>query len=189
MKFGEMVSNLLKSLTNDGKKEEEPAKQDEDEPQLEGGETGEDGADKDKYQDVTDIMKGLVSELADVNKSLKAIISSQGDVGEAVVGVAEMVSRIAKTPIPPKSVMAKGGMTGATGTGWFPSGVKQGADKPTQADFERAQEILVKSFRAGEIDLIKAELISSDMQRAMIVPGHTMKPEYFDFLASKTGTV
>jgi hypothetical protein len=177
MKFAEMVSSLLKSLTEGGQKQDT-----EDEPELD-----EDNlrAGTDQLKDVTDIMKALVSEIAAMNKSLETLITGQGDMGEAVVGVAQMVSRIAHTPIAPKSVMAKGGLTtGAAGTSFLP----QGTDRPTWTEFERAQEILVKSYKAGEISLEKSELISSDMQKAVLIPGHTMKPEHFDFLASKMRT-
>jgi hypothetical protein len=178
-KFTEMVATLLKSLRSD-----KPG----DDPdtgkgvELEGS-TGE--GDGTELKDVTDIMKALVSEIGTMNENLKTIIGGQGDLGEAVVGVAQMVARIANTPIPPKSTMAKGGLAGTTGM--FPQGVPQGS-KPTVAEFERAQEILIKSYKAGEISMEKSEMISSDMQKAMIIPGHTMKPEHFDFLVSRMKT-
>ena len=192
MKFAERVKSFLAKSFTDGERKEPD--EDEDVDLENEGETEDDDSDeamkKNKGEDMvdaTDILKGLVNELKDMNKSIKALTENQKtleksnvDVGEAVVSVAEMVSKIAGTPLSPKSVMAKGNLGGSAGTQ-----TRQPAIVPTQAEFERAQDILVKAVAAGEITLLKSEMISSSMQKAMAIPGFRMNPDDYEFLSRK----
>ena len=200
MKFAERVKAFLaKSLTGgEGKESDEDEEADLENEDETGGETGDEtegggsGETKGKkkgedMEDATDILKGLVKELKDINKSIKALSEnqkilekSQNDVGEAVVSVSELVAKIAGIPVSPKSVMAKGNLGGAA-----PRQAAQPVVAPTQAEFEQAQDILVKAVAAGEITLLKSEMISSGMQKAMAIPGYRMKPEDYEFLARK----
>jgi hypothetical protein len=207
MSFSSKVQSFLKSLAG-GDSQGEPEKKEEGkvdpnaepktnpetdpnaDPDKKGqeGEAGDGTMEKGKFEDATYILNSLVSELEEVNKSLKTIVESQNDVGESIVGVAEMVNRIANSPLPPKSAMAKGGLGNApAGGSAFPTAVQQNG-VPTQDEFDRAQAILVKSYKDGEISLIKSEMISSDLQKAMRIPGYKMSPEYYNFLVSKMRT-
>jgi len=193
MKFADAVKSFLAKSFGGGEKGD-PEEKGKDDPDLEnqdGEENGEteDGENMEKsLVDATDILGSLVTELKDINKSLKALTENQKtlekshvDVGEAVVGVAEMVAKIAGAPVSTKSVMAKGNLGGPAAR----QTVQQPAVAPTQDEFERAQGVLVKAVAAGEITLQKSEMISSSMQKAMVLPGYKMPDEYFDFLARK----
>jgi hypothetical protein len=194
MKVAEKVAALLKSLTGGeakGKKEE--ADPDDDDLDLE--DKGAEGEMEKSLVDVTGIMEALVDELKDMNKSLKDLAEkqetlekSQADFGEAVVGVAEMVNQIANTPLPAKSAMAKGGLGAGGAPGTFPRAVQSNNAPPTEDEFERAQSALIKSCKEGEITIQKSEMISSDLQKAMRIPGYKMNPEYYNFLAGKMRT-
>jgi hypothetical protein len=196
--FAEEVKTFVKSLAGgepQGNDEDDLNHDDEGKGQEGAGEGGGEGEGEDVQKglvDATGILNSLVAELNDVNKSLKTIIAGQDDVGGAIVGVAEMVNRIANTPLPTKSAMAKsipsGGVPASgAGGGAFPRAV-QPNERPTQEEFERAQDILIKSFRNNEITLQKSEMISSDLQKAMRIPGYKMNPEYYNFLAAKMRT-
>lgn len=194
MNFADRVKSFLqKSLGGEGSDPDEgkndPDLDDLDEEETEGAESGED-VKKSDLVDATDILGSLVTELREVNKSLKALsekqetlAKSQLDVGEAVVYVSEVVGKIAGIPVSPKSVMTKGNLGGAAGA--FGQQLAQPKTPPTQAEFERAQDVLVKSVQAGEIDMQRAEIISSEMQKSMAIPGFTMKPENYEFIARK----
>lgn len=205
MSFASKVQDFMKSLAGakGGGGEPEP-KGDPDpdqDPDLDlgdqenlGTDPGEDDKDKGTVKkslvDATEIFSSLVSELQDINKSIKAVIDGNKDVGEAVVGVAEMVNRIANTPLPPKSAMAKGGLGNggaAAGGGAFPR-AEQPNVVPTEDEFERAQAVLIKSFKDGEITIQKSEMISSDLQKAMRIPGYKMNPDNYNFLVRKMQT-
>jgi hypothetical protein len=202
MSFSSTVQSFLKSLAG-GEPQGEPEKKEggEADPNADpnkdkngggdtgGGDTGGGDVEKGNLVDASVVMTGLVTELEGINKSLKTLVESQNDVGESIVGVAEMVNRIAAAPLPPKSAMAKGGLgNGAPpGGGVFPS-TAQPAGIPTQDEFERAQDVLVKSYKAGEITMMKSEMISSDLQKAMRIPGYKMNPEYYNFLVGKMRT-
>ena len=186
--FAERAKAVLKSLGIGGPDDPNAGKT---EPDLtEPGDGTTDGGEMNKSNmlDATEIISDLVTELKDINKSLKAVIAkqetlekSQTDVGEAVVAVSEVVGKIAGMPISTKSVMNKGNLNGSAGA----ISLQPPKTPPTQEEFERAQDVLRKSVQAGEIDMLKAEMISSDMQKSMAIPGYTMKPEYFAFLARK----
>ena len=182
MNFAERVQAFFAKSFTGG---EDPDQEDEQENEAETEEnTGDDIMDK-SLVDATEVFGALVTELRDIKKSLKTLEEnqktfekSQNDVGEAVVSVSELVARIAGTPVSPKSVMAKGNLGGS-------QPAAQPVVAPTQAEFERAQDILVKAVAAGEITLLKSEMISSSMQKAMVIPGFRMNPEDYDFLVRK----
>jgi hypothetical protein len=181
-KFAEKVASLLKSLTGgEGNKNEED---DDDElgvesQQNENNEENEgDDMNKSDMVDATEILKSLVTELKEINKSLKAIQDSQSDVGDAVVGVGEMVKKVANIPTPTQSVIGKS-------AGRIPSLQKGGttlSTRPTIADLEKAQVVLAKAFREGKIDLFSSSRIESDMQKAIRDPNFDLRPEDYNFL-------
>jgi hypothetical protein len=195
MKFADRVSSFLslaKSHGGEGNGDPGEGKKnlDVDDQDTDGADDTGSGDDMNKSDlfDATDILGDLVTELKEMNKSLKALTAkqetlekSQLDVGEAIVAVSEVVGKIAGMPVSPKTVMAKGNLGGGT------AGVSHTQPKtpPTQTEFERAQNVLNKSVQAGEISMIQAEIISSDLQKSMAIPGYTMKPENYEFLARK----
>jgi hypothetical protein len=197
MKFAERVQSFLaKSFGGEGNGDlDEKKKKDSDfEDQDEEG-TVETEGDEDMEKglvDATEILGSLVTELREIRKSLKTLTEkqdtlekSQIDVGEAVVCISEVVGKIAGIPVSTKSVMAKGNLGGGAASGGFTRQVTQPKVQPTQAEFERAQNVLFKSVQAGEITMQYAEMVSSDMQKSMAYPSYAMKQEYFEFLARK----
>jgi len=199
MNFADRVKSFLgitKSLNGEGNGDPSEGKNEPDKNQDgAGGTEGGEGVNKSDLVDATEILGDLVNELRDINKSLKAVIAkqetlekSQSDVGEAVVAVSEVVGKIAGIPVSTKSVMAKGNLGAAPASG-FTKPVMPPKTPPTQAEFERAQKELIKSVNAGEITMIQSEMISSDMQKSMAIPGYTMKPENYEFLAHKMQAV
>jgi hypothetical protein len=195
MTFAERVRLLTKSFGGDGSgdPDEKGKNPDELENQDGDGTGGTEGGEINKSDlvDATEILGSLVTELREINKSLKALTEkqetlekSQTDVGEAVVCISEVVGKIAAVPVSPKAVMNKGNLGGGT-AGGFTQQVTQPKAPPTRADFERAQDVLHKSVLAGEITMQQSEMISSDMQKSMAYPGYAMKPENYEFLARK----
>jgi hypothetical protein len=99
-----------------------------------------------------------------------------------------MVSKIMGAPVPPKSAMAKGNLGGDPAAGGaFPKAVQPNG-RPTVDEFERAQDVLVKATKGGEISIQKAEQISSSLQKAMVIPGYKIDPADYDFLVRKMQT-
>jgi hypothetical protein len=192
MGFADKVTSFMKSLTGgEGNKDGSDPK----DQNLDGGNTEEGEEENEDMEkglvDATEVLGSLVTELKDMNKSLKALVEkqetlekSQGDVGEAIVGVAEMVAKIANAPIPPKSAMAKGNLGGGAPAGAFPKAAQPDAS-PTVDELERAQDVLVKAVREGEISIQKSEQISSSLQKAMVIPGYKMDPADYNFLVRK----
>ena len=89
-----------------------------------------------------------------------------------------MVAKVSGEKLPPKAVnFAKSLGTNASGKVNVPNEV------PTQADFERVQDVLMKSVQSGEISLQKSSMISSEFQRAM--RGSRLSPETYNFLLTK----
>ena len=175
MKFAEKVNSFLKSLGN-GEPDEDEKKADDDDLDLDNQEEGEGDEDevmeKAELTDATEILSALVNELKTVNKSIAYLSSrqdgiekAQADVGEAIVGVAELVSKIANTPLPLKTtLMVKGGL----------GSVSTQLDKP---EFEKAQKALINMRKADEITVFEATRLESEMQKAMQIMGYQMKPE------------
>ena len=179
-KFAERVKAFFqKSLDTEEKdekkgEEEEEAVETEIEEQSGEGTEGEE-VKKSNLTDATDILNALVDELKEVNKSLATLSSrqdgiekSQVDVGEAIVGVAELVSKIANTPIPPKSTMTKGGLGSEAGTG---------NDSLTIPEFQQAQKALTKACGEKKITIHEATMLESEMQKAMQIAGYQMRLE------------
>jgi hypothetical protein len=109
-----------------------------------------------------------------LTKRQDGIEKSQGDLGEAVVGVAELVSKIANSPNPLKGTVAKGGLgNGAAGGG---NGNGEGSNL-TQTEFEQAQSALTKSCAAKRLSIQQCTRLESEMQKAMVIPGYQMLPE------------
>jgi methanogenic corrinoid protein MtbC1 len=134
-------------------------------------------------------MTALVDELQTLNKSMEAITKrqegmekSQTDLGEAVVGVAEMVAKIANSPNPVKAAMTKSlqgaGAAPATGSG----------EVLTRREFEQAQRALAKSFAEKKISLFQSTRLESEMQKAMTIVGYQMTPEDRALIASALKT-
>jgi len=196
-KFAEKVSSFLKSFGGANPKDEEKKDEDgSDDPDLDlDGDGDNDDGDGDEVKksdadllDATDVLKALVGELKTVNKSLAAIAKrqdgvekAQADLGEAVVGVAELVSKVANTPLPQKTVMAKGGLGNETAGGGNPSQL-------SQAEFEQAQVALTKAFQGKRITIHQAARLESEMQKAMQLPGYRMKPEDAALIAKELKT-
>jgi hypothetical protein len=193
--FGERVNSFLKSLGGETKGKDEEKEEETEDPDLDqagdddnGGDADDDTVQKSDIVDATDILTGLVSELKEVNKSLTVLAKrqdgiekSQTDIGEAVVGVAELVSKIANSPMPQKTVMSKsiGGGTAPNGGGVDGSGVL------TQVEFEKAQRALSKACKENRIAVFEASKIEYDMQKAMTIPGYQMNPEYRAFISKE----
>lgn len=157
--------------------EDEPEEEDSGEEDEEDGEdegTGGDGG-KAGNAEGSEVLKALDSELKDLRKSVKDLHRQNGDLGKAVVGLAEMLAAIGNKKIPARSVFAKS-FDGTHGKG----GVQQ-QGRPTVQDLYRAQDVLIRCVESGKIDLRKSSMISSDIQRCMAT-GAPMKAEYFDFL-------
>jgi predicted transcriptional regulator len=188
MNFAERVKSFLaKSFSGEGNDDTD----DEDDLDLDTDQDGEGGEDvkKGDLVDATEILGSLVTELGEIKKSLKTVSEkqntfekSQSDVGEALVCISEVLGKIAGTPLPAKSVMAKGNL-GSGSIGALANQVTVPKEPPTLEEFEQAQGALVKSVQAGKISMQKAEIISSDMQKAMNIPGYSMRPENYAILA------
>ena len=123
-----------------------------------------------------EVLKALDSDLTAMRKSIKDTNRRLDDLGEAVVGIAQMLAKIGNQELPPKSVLAKSmnGDSGSTG-----AVVQNG--RPTDEDLYKAQLVLTRCVREGKIDMVKSSMISSDMQKCMVT-GRPMKKEYFEFL-------
>ena len=146
----------------DEDKEEKEAKEDkDDEDMVDGGE----------------VLKALDATITTLAKSQKAAQKRLDDLGEAVVGLAEMISAIGNQQIPPRTVLNKS-MNGSKNTGNVPSA------RPTDEDLYNVQLVLKKAVDEGEIDIIQSSMISSDFQKCMNT-GKPMNPKYFEFLQTR----
>ncbi|MDR1626502.1 MAG: hypothetical protein LBT33_08160 [Spirochaetia bacterium] len=194
--FAKKVQSFLKSLGGTRDKGEGKGKEEgEEDLLLEGQETEAERSDEDEDEeeegmkksglvDATEILGSLAEEMKTLNKSLSdmsarqdGIEKSQADIGDAVVGVAAMVARIAGSPNPVKSAMSKGDLGGEAG------GAASG--KLSRAEFEDAQAALSKATREGRISIQKCCQLESDMQKAMAVPGFSMRKEDRDMIAGE----
>jgi len=197
MKFAEMVASVLKSLGGSDPNEEEKEKEDggSENPDQNQEENGDEEQDDDTMEksgtddlfDVTTIMKALVGEFKAVNKSLNAIAKrqdglekAQEDVGDAVVGVAAIVAKLANAPMPTKAAMAKSVQGGNAGDGKLA--------QLTKAEFEQGQVALTKACKEKRITLFDATRLESEMQKAMQIPGYRMKPADAALIAKELKT-
>jgi hypothetical protein len=176
--FSEMVGSFLKSIGGgdtdaDEKKEEEGTVTDPDENENEEDVQKSNG----DLLDVTDIMKALVGEIKTLNKSLESLAArqdgiekAQEDIGEAIVGVAELVSRVANAPLPKKTTMAKGGFgNGATGGG--------DTGRLPEPEFNKAMTALRKAVAEKRISVHEFAGIETELQKAMQIPGYRMSQD------------
>ena len=127
--------------------------------------------DGEEVVDATVLLKSLSDELDNLRKA-------QNDIGEAVVSLGKMVAKVSGEKLPPKAVNFAKSFGGAVETSNVPT------ERPTQADFEKVQDVLMKSVQSGEISLTKSSMISSEFQRAMKT-GSRVSPETYNFLAKK----
>ena len=187
--FSSVVSDLMKSLTGDKPKgdDEEPKKGEEggsvidldDEGNAAGDEDGEDGNedggdDDDGSVSGEEVLKALDQTISTMSKSLDSLNSRLNDLGEAVVGVAQMVSAIGNQQIPPRTVLNKS-------LGGNPEPARQPSVRPTEEDLYNVQVALHKAVAEGRLDMAKSSMISSDFQKCMMT-GRPMNPSYYEFL-------
>lgn len=141
------------------------------------------GDEDEDYIDGFDVLKALNSEIQEMRKSLedsrKELAKSRREnkeLGEAIVGIAKMVHAIGSEELPPRSVFSKSLVGGD-----MQKSTPQQSGRPTQQDFEKVQDILIKSVKDGTIDIYKSSMISTDVQKCMAT-GKPMKQEYYEFL-------
>lgn len=182
--FSNAVSDLLKSLTgcnpkdNDGdiRKGDEGGTNTDDE-NLDDGNNGEN--DDEDMVDGGEVLKALDATITTLAKSQKATEERLNDLGEAIVGIAEMVSAIGNQKIPPRTVLNKS--MNADGNN---AGKQNLSARPTEEDLYNVQLVLKKAVDEGEIDMIQSSMISSDFQKCMNT-GRPMNPKYFEFLQTR----
>ncbi len=126
-----------------------------------------------------EVLKALDATIATLAKSQRATQKRIDDLGEAVVGLAEMISAIGNQQIPPRTVLNKS-MNGSKD-----NAVKQNLSaRPTEEDLYNVQLVLKKAVDEGEIDIIQSSMISSDFQKCMNT-GRAMNPKYYEFLQAR----
>ena len=195
--FSNAVSDLLKSLTgcNPKDNDEDIRKGNEDgasadDENLDDGNDGIDLDDDDEDKDDEDggknddedmvdggeVLKALDVTISTLAKSQKATEKRLNDLGEAIVGLAEMVSVIGNQKIPPRTVLNKSMIADGNNAG------KQNLSaRPTEDDLYRVQCVLAKAVKEGRLDMVKSSMISSDMQKCMYT-GKPMRKDYYEFL-------
>ena len=198
--FSSAVSDLMKSLTggnqkdNDddirkgedaGSDESDIDLDDEGDIELDDDDEGNEGGDKDGEKeddddvDGAEMLKALDDSLVTMRKSLVAANKRLDDLGEAVVGIAQMVSAIGNQQIPPRTVLNKSMNGGGSGADRQNLSVR-----PTEEDLYNVQIALKKAVDEKEIDMIQASMISSDFQKCMNT-GSPMNPKYYEFLKAR----
>lgn len=208
--FSDQIKKLMKSISGDSEDETKKAEDkeplfanddsndeddtinldnEEDENEDDSTSDDEDADNEDTEKSVKKCKKSMSAEgeeevvdatvlLKSLNDELENLRKSQIDIGNAVVALGEMVAKVSGEKLPPKAVnFAKSLGTNASGKVNVPNEV------PTQADFERVQDVLMKSVQSGEISLQKSSMISSEFQRAM--RGSRLSPETYNFLLTK----
>lgn len=206
--FSNAVSDLLKSLTGGNPKDDDEDikkgnedganaddenlddenddidldDEDEDEDEDDEDEENEDGGENDD-EDMVDggeVLKALDASITTLAKSQKATEKRLNDLGEAIVGLAEMVSAIGNQKIPPRTVLNKS----MNADGGNNAGKQNLSARPTEDDLYNVQLVLKKAVDEGEIDMIQSSMISSDFQKCMNI-GRPMNPKYFEFLQTR----
>ena len=190
--FSKTVSDLMKSLTGGNPKDDEEdinkgegndPENDDDEIDLDDSDVdeedeNEDSDDSDEEDDDMveggEVLKALDSDLSSMHKSIMDTNKRIDDLGEAVVGIAEMLAKIGGQELPPKSVLTKS-MNAQANTGAVQNG------RPTEDDLYNAQIVLARCVKEGKIDMVKSSMISSDLQKCMVT-GRPMRKDYFEFL-------
>lgn len=199
--FSNAVSDLLKSLIGGNPKDddedikkvnEDGANADDEnlddenddidlDDEDEEDEENEDGENDDEDMvDGGEVLKALDATITTLAKSQKATEKRLNDLGEAIVGLAEMVSAIGNQKIPPRTVLNKS----MNADGGNNAGKQNLSAKPTEDDLYNVQLVLKKAVDEGEIDMIQSSMISSDFQKCMNT-GRPMNPKYFEFLQTR----
>ena len=154
---------------------------DEDEDEDEDKENEDDGENDDEDMvDGGEMLKALDATISTMAKSQKATEKRLNDLGEAIVGLAEMVSAIGNQKIPPRTVLNKSMNAG----GGNSAGKQNLSARPTEDDLYNMQLVLKKAVDEGEIDMIQSSMISSDFQKCMNT-GRPMNPKYYEFLQTR----
>lgn len=156
-----------------------------------------DEEDDDNYVDGTELIKSMMTELIDLRernetleKSIKEISENtnamkagfdeeKSELNKSIQAMTEALEAIGSEKVPARSVMNKS-VTAADAV------QKSANSRMTQADFEKAQNILIDAVSNGEISIAKSSKISSDMQKNMAT-GKPMEPEYYAFISEKWG--
>lgn len=192
-KFADTVDEMLKSMganPDDEELEVEKAEDSEDEMEFDFDEEdmsdddaeSTDGKSTEKCKksckksvdvDATELLKSLRDELTELREQNAEMQKSIEDIGEANVMLAEMVKSLSDEQIPFQSTMNKS--VNAVAKSTIPT------EKPTKADFEAAQQVLIKAVADGEITMQKSAMIETELQLAM--QGKPMSQENYDFLA------
>ena len=159
----------------DDEDEENEDEDDEDEENEDGGEN-----DDEDMVDGGEVLKALDASITTLAKSQKATEKRLNDLGEAIVGLAEMVSAIGNQKIPPRTVLNKS----MNADGGNNAGKQNLSARPTEDDLYNVQLVLKKAVDEGEIDMIQSSMISSDFQKCMNI-GRPMNPKYFEFLQTR----
>lgn len=149
--------------------------EDEEDEEKEEGEN-----DDEDMVDGGEVLKALDATITTLAKSQKATEKRLNDLGEAIVGLAEMVSAIGNQKIPPRTVLNKS----MNADGGNNAGKQNLSAKPTEDDLYNVQLVLKKAVDEGEIDIIQSSMISSDFQKCMNT-GRPMNPKYFEFLQTR----
>lgn len=209
--FSDQIKKLMKSLGGDSEEESKKAEDEKENENLSAGndsdddetidlddedEDGEDDSDSDDDADNEDTEKSVkkcnksmsagdgeevvdaTQLLKSLNDELDTLRKSQKDLGNAIVALGEMVAKVSGEKLPPKAVNFTKSMNGGV------EAVNVPTERPTQADFEKVQDVLIKSVQSGEISLMKSSMISSEFQRTMKT-GSRLSPETYNFLAKK----
>lgn len=135
----------------------------------EDGKTNEKSVNKslpDGYDDATDVLCNLVSELKKSNETVEALTkriadleAGQADISKSVLEVAGNLATVANTPLPKKSatsVQKSDVGNGNAGNGVF-----------TVEDWNIAKSVLTSAVKAKDISLEKSEMLSSACQKAL----------------------
>ncbi|WP_461246362.1 hypothetical protein [Treponema sp. R6D11] len=192
-KFASAVSNILKSLTgkDDGKgnnNEDDTEKDDDLDLDIAGLDTtdeddeGKDVGKSTKVINANELLVNLQEDLDGIKKSLDSvedIRQSIEDLGDAVTEISKALAIVANAPAPTQSILGKS--AGQT------QGIQKGGrsavkDRPTLQDFEKAQIVINKAYKAGRIGLHEATRIEGDMQKAVRDPNFNLRAEDYDFL-------
>lgn len=137
--------------------------------------------DEDEYVDGSEFLKSMVDEITDLrreNEELRREVQNdRSEITKSLQAIQDALESIGAEKIPARSVMNK-----SVSAADKVSATK--ADRLTAAEFDKCQDILIKSVQAGEISIAKSSKISSDMQRNMAT-GAPMDPEYYAFLSER----
>lgn len=134
------------------------------------GKTNEKSVNKslpDGYDDATDVLCNLVSELKKSNETVEALTkriadleAGQADISKSVLEVAGNLATVANTPLPKKSATSiQKSNVGGSSVG--------GSNAFTVEDWNIAKSVLTSAVKAKDISLEKSEMLSSACQKAL----------------------